>query len=157
WTENTIWPPSGSPVSLGDLGYGSMSYTPSAGTGTYWYQFRLVDSHGNFVDQWVSFTVTSPTVSAPTSISLTQNGSDFAIISWTGASAQAGIGHYNVFRNGVFIGTTTIASGTDSGLSGSTTYVYTVQTVDTQGNISPISTSFSVTTLGDLELFTPLL
>ncbi|HVW20934.1 MAG TPA: putative Ig domain-containing protein [Opitutaceae bacterium] len=157
WTEGTIWCPDGSVIALGHQALGSQSFTPAAGTGTYWWQFRLADPYGNFQDQWISFTVTSPNVAAPTSVSLSQNGSDYLILSWSGASAQAGIGHYNVFRNGVFIGTTSIASGTDSGLSASTAYVYTIQTVDTQGNISPLSASFSVTTLGDLELFTPLL
>jgi len=59
WTENVIWPPNSSPVVLGNLSVGgAYGYTPTAGPGTYWYQFRLVDNNINYVDQWSYFFVT---------------------------------------------------------------------------------------------------
>lgn len=58
WTENVIWEPNGQPVVLGNLGVGgAWSYTPIAGPGLYWYQFRLVDNNINYVDQWLNFLV----------------------------------------------------------------------------------------------------
>lgn len=67
WTENVVWRPDGSPVVLGNtsgLGSGMKTYLPDGGTGTYWYEFRLVDNNIDFKDQWISFTVT-PSGSGP--------------------------------------------------------------------------------------------
>jgi hypothetical protein len=60
WTENVIWQPNGYGAEvLGNMPLGTMSYTPHAGVGTYWYQFRFVDNNINFKDQWIPFTVVS--------------------------------------------------------------------------------------------------
>jgi chitodextrinase len=94
-------------------------------------------------------------VDPPTTLQSSSVGSDFLTVSWSGASAQEGIAHYNVYRNGVFVGTTTGPIDSDNTVNPGTTYVYTIQTVDSQGNISALSSSISVTTLPDLEVFTP--
>lgn len=156
WTENVIWHPDGSSERLPNAGWGSSSYTPAAGTGTYWYQFRLVDAHNNFQDQWISFTVTSPSVTAPTSVSASTVGSTYILLNWSGATAQAGIAHYNVYRNGVFVGTTTTASDPDNTVLPGVTYTYQIQTVDTQGNISGLSSAYTVTAAPSFDVFTPL-
>jgi len=53
---------------------------------------------------------------------------------------------YIVRRNGVQVATPATTSFTDTGLSAATTYSYTVAARDAAGNISPNSTSVSVTT-----------
>jgi hypothetical protein len=155
WTESTIWPPSGSPISLGNAALGSTVYTPASGSGVYTWQFRVVDIYSNYLDQWIPFTVDSEPVTAPSSVSASIVGSTFVALTWSGATAQAGIAYYNLYRNGVLIGTANSTSYTDT-VSFNTSYAYTVQTVDWLGNISSLSQAFNVTTAPDFEVFTPL-
>jgi chitodextrinase len=58
----------------------------------------------------------------------------------------SGVCGYNVFRNGVKIGTSATTSYQDTGLSAATTYTYTVSAYDCAGNMSAQSTSVNVTT-----------
>lgn len=156
WTENVIWPPSGSPDVLGHFALGAQTnYTPANGTGIYWYQFRVVDIYANYVDEWVSFTVTE-VVLPPTTVTVVGTGSYSVSLSWSGASAAAGINHYNVYRNGSLIGTTTGTTYTDSTAAAGTTYSYTIKTVDSASALSAASGAASATTLASLEIFTPL-
>src|SRR5205814_9221827 len=53
---------------------------------------------------------------------------------------------YIVRRNGVQVATPTTTGFADTGLSAATTYSYTVAARDAAGNLSPDSTSVSVTT-----------
>ena len=57
WTEGTIWRPNGTGYALSELPLGSTTYSPDGGMGVYSYQYRIVDSYGNYKDQWLSFTV----------------------------------------------------------------------------------------------------
>jgi chitodextrinase len=155
WTENVIWKPDSTPQVLGNMALGSMSYTPAAGTGTYSYQFRLVDTHGNYRDQWISFTVTDP-VTPPSTVGATSVGSYSVALSWSGATAAAGINHYNVYRNGTLIGTASGTTYTDSTALPGTAYSYTIKTVDNGSGLSAASSAVSVTTAASLEIFTPL-
>ncbi|MDD2764142.1 MAG: fibronectin type III domain-containing protein [Opitutaceae bacterium] len=150
WTENTIWLPGGSSQVLGNLGLGSMSYTPTAGLGTYSYQFRLVDNYSNYQDQWINFTVTA--LAPPTNFQSTLTGSTFVQLSW---SAVSGATSYRVYRNGALIGSPTTTSFTDSTVTPGTAYTYTVEARDGYGNVSPVAT-LNVTTAASLEVFTPL-
>lgn len=61
-------------------------------------------------------------------------------------SSVAGAASYNIYRGGINVGSSSTTSFTDSGLSPETTYVYTVTTVDGEGNESSESPSVSVTT-----------
>lgn len=79
WTENVIWQPSGQAQVLGNMGLGSMNYTPTAGPGTYWLQYRLVDTYFNYVDQWVSFVVKAPPVAQSVSATSAVVGSAIQI------------------------------------------------------------------------------
>jgi chitodextrinase len=69
-------------------------------------------------------------------------------LSWTASTDNVGVTAYQVSRGGVLIGTVT--SGTsysDTGLSASTAYSYTVVALDAAGNASAASTAASATTL----------
>jgi|GEM_PF-3679296 len=87
-TENTLWLPDGSYQVLGDLGLGSHSYTPTAGPGLYWLQYRLVDNNEGYQDQWVPFTVQSGYLTPSAWVS--PSGSNFILIQ--DGSASNGIG-----------------------------------------------------------------
>ena len=55
-------------------------------------------------------------------------------LTWNAASDNVGVTGYNVFRNGTQVGTSTSTSYTDSGLTASTAYSYTVKARDAAGN-----------------------
>jgi hypothetical protein len=58
-------------------------------------------------------------------------------LSWLAASDSSGIAYYNVYLNGVFMGSTTSTSYVTGGIEG----VWEVAAVDTLGNIGPKSTA----------------
>lgn len=69
-------------------------------------------------------------------------------LSWLPSSASQGIKHYEIFRNGTKVGTSTAPSYTDSSLKPSTAYTYTVVAVDQANNRSGASAPLIVTTKG---------
>ena len=164
WTQNTVWLPGGGSYVVGNFyapnPLGSTVYTPAGGEGTYTWQFRMVDNFGNYQDQWITFTVYNSGATAPSSVQQTTLGSTFVGISWSGASATAGIGSYSIYRNGAYLASvsTSATSGnyTDNTASPSQTYTYTVVTVDIHGNDSAPSSGLVVNTDADLEVFSPL-
>jgi hypothetical protein len=151
WTENTIWKPDGTPQSLGNMQLGSQSYTPAA-QGTYWYQFRLVDSYNNYRDQWISFTATG--LPAPTGFQATSVQSYSVGLAWNAVSGATG---YNVYRNGVKLngGPITGTSFTDTTAQPRTTYTYSITAIATDGSES-VAATLNVTTAASFEVFTPL-
>lgn len=156
WTENVIWKPNGGSDTLGNGGAnGSFNYTIPMVAGTYSYQMRVVDIYQNYEDRWFTFTVSIPAVTAPTSVTASTTGSTFIALTWSGATAQAGVSHYNVYRNGSYVGGAFGTTFTDNTASPSTSYNYTIYTVDTQNNVSAASPTLTVTTARPLEVFSP--
>ena len=86
----------------------------------------------------------SPTT--PTNLSASVVSSSQINLSWTASSDNVGVTGYRVYRGGTQITTVTGTSYSDTGLSPSTTYSYTVAAVDGAGNISSQSTSAQATT-----------
>jgi chitodextrinase len=85
---------------------------------------------------------TAPTLSAAGTTTTSTN------LSWSGATDNIAVTGYDVFRNGVLIGSTTTATTFSvTGLIASTVYSFTVKSKDAAGNVSPDSNSVSVTTL----------
>lgn len=156
YLENWMLRPNSGWINLGDSQKGSASYTPNDGAGAYSYWVCVHDIYGNTSAQTIAFTVTQPTVSAPTNVSATTSGSTFVSLSWTAAIAQAGVDHYNVYRDGSYVGRTNTTTYTDSTVSPSSSYAYTVYAVDTQNHVSDVSQSVYVVTARVLEVFTPL-
>lgn len=91
-------------------------------------------------------TVDTTAPSTPAGLSSSSVSSSGAVIGWTPSTDNVGVTGYIVYRNGVQVGTSTTASYTDSGLTASTTYTYTIKAKDAAGNVSPASSSLSVTT-----------
>jgi len=159
WTQGTMWNPDGSYTVLPNTAsYQTQSYTVNHGPGTYSWQFRIVDTYGNYMDQWVTCSVSNPSVTPPTISATPFVGSTFVTFSWSGAQAQAGIGSYSIYRNGVYL--TSVSSSTttytDTPLSPLTNYTYSVYTVDSRGTASGSSSPIGVTTAPDFEMFTPI-
>jgi hypothetical protein len=88
---------------------------------------------------------TSPSVPADltaTAISVSQID-----LSWTASTDNVAVTGYKVFRDSVQIATSTVTTYSDTGLTHSTTYSYTVAAFDAAGNVSAESASSSATTL----------
>lgn len=79
-----------------------------------------------------------PTASAITSSTLTLN--------WAASTDNYGVSQYLVRRDGAQVGVSSGASFSDSGLTPSTAYSYTIAAQDSAGNVSALSPARSVTT-----------
>src|SRR5438093_245137 len=120
----------------------------SAGT-TYSYTVAARDAAGNLSPDSASVSVTiadTTPPTTPTGLTAAVAGSTGANLSWSASTDNVGVTGYIVRRNGVQIATPATTSFADTGLSAATTYSYTVAARDAAGNISPDSTSVSVTT-----------
>lgn len=156
-TENTMWRPGGAADVMGiATANQTMTYSVPYQTGKYTYTIRVVDSYSNYKDFDFNFTAVTATINPPTNVQATNSASTFVSLSWTAAIAQAGVNHYNVYRDGTYIGPSSTTSFTDTTASPSTSYSYTVYAVDNQGNVSSASQSLNVITARALEVFTPL-
>jgi chitodextrinase len=87
---------------------------------------------------------TPPTV--PGGVSGTATSSSQINLSWTASTDDVGVTGYKVFRNGSLVGSPSGTSFSDTGLSASTSYSYTVAAVDAASNTSAPSTPINVTT-----------
>lgn len=83
---------------------------------------------------------------APTGLTSTAKTSSSVSLSWTASTDNTGVTGYNVYRGGVQVGTSTTTSYTDTALTASTAYSYTVKAKDAAGNVSAASSALSVTT-----------
>jgi len=82
----------------------------------------------------------------PTGLSATAVGSTVVNLSWSASTDNVGVTGYIVRRDGVQVATPTSTIYSDTGLSASTAYSYTVAARDAAGNASPDSSSQSATT-----------
>jgi hypothetical protein len=110
-----------------------------------------VDAAGNQSAQSGSVSVTTTTTgdttppSAPTGLTATP-GSTTVQLSWAANQAADGVTSYRVYRGGTNVGSSTTNSYTDTGLTPSTAYSYTVTAVDAAGNESAKSAAANTTT-----------
>jgi chitodextrinase len=86
----------------------------------------------------------APTV--PTGLASSNVTSSNATISWTASTDNVGVTGYKIYRGGTQVGTSTSTSFTDSNLSASTAYSYTIAAYDAAGNTSAQSAAQTVTT-----------
>jgi len=84
--------------------------------------------------------------SAPGNLTATAVSSSQINLSWTASTDNVGVAGYDVYRNGVKVGSTTSTSYSDTGLAASTTYSYFVKARDAAGNESAASNTASATT-----------
>jgi parallel beta-helix repeat protein len=84
--------------------------------------------------------------SAPSSLTGTATSSSAVLLAWGASTDNVGVTGYRILRNGAYVTTVTSPSWSDSGLSASTAYTYTVSALDSAGNQSAVA-SVSVTTL----------
>ncbi|WP_306818504.1 fibronectin type III domain-containing protein [Archangium lipolyticum] len=140
WNSSTIYNPGDRVVYQGNL-YEALvaiwTADPVWGTASGWY--KLIGPCGTG----------GADTTAPSQVSgLRSTGSTSSQVSlaWNTATDNVGVTGYIVFRDGTQVGTTTGTAYTDTGLSASTQYSYTVKARDAAGNQSVASTALSVTT-----------
>jgi chitodextrinase len=79
-------------------------------------------------------------------------------LSWGAAIDSVGVTQYKVYRNGtLLVALGNVTTYTDSGLTPSTTYSYTVSACDAVGNCSAQTSALSVSTLSPFSSSTPLI
>jgi chitodextrinase len=122
---------------------------------TYRYRIAAVDARNNVSPQSaiVSATTNSDTAapSVPTGLNGTATSMTEINLTWTASTDNIGVTGYRVFRNGTQVGVSATTSYSDTGLTRSTAYSYTVLAYDAAGNASAQSAPRSVTTLGDTQ------
>lgn len=98
---------------------------------------------------------TPPTV--PTNLTATAVSSTQINLSWTASTDNVAVIGYNILRNGTKIGSTANNTYSNTGLSESTSYTYTVSAFDAVGNTSAVSVSAIAKTFasGNLVLNDP--
>jgi chitodextrinase len=98
--------------------------------------------------------------SAPTNLSSPSHTTSTVALSWTASTDNVGVAGYQILRGGTEVATSTGTSYTDTGLTASTAYTYTIKAYDAAGNVSaasaPLAASTSAaTTPGSYEAEAP--
>lgn len=127
----------GSTVVVGNGGQISISLPANGG--------NVVPAIAIHVNQKINTDITPPSV--PTGLTKSNVTSSAATISWNASTDNVGVATYRLLRNGAQVATSVSTSATNTGLTPSTTYSYTVQALDAAGNVSAPSSPLSVTTL----------
>ncbi len=87
------------------------------------------------------------TPSVPANLTATAISSSQINLTWTASTDNVGVTGYRIYRGGTQIGTSAVNNYSNTGLSPSTSYSYTVAAYDAAGNVSGQSSSASATTL----------
>ncbi len=138
-------------------------YTDSGLTAStrYTYTVSAHDAAGNDSAQSAQLVVstTAPPDTTPPSVptGLTSTGaSDSSVsLSWVASTDNVGVTGYKIFRSGTAVGTSPTPSYTDSGLTASTMYSYTVTAYDAAANFSAPSAALSVSTTATPDTLPP--
>lgn len=86
----------------------------------------------------------APTV--PTNLRVTSVAADRISLAWNASTDDTGVTRYDVYRNGSIVGSPAATSLTNTGLSPSTTYQYSVRACDAANNCSSTSAVLAATT-----------
>jgi GH18 family chitinase/chitodextrinase len=121
------------------LAYGAMPATFSTSPTT-------AAGHWSFYATLTTAPDTTPP-STPSNLTATAVSASQINLSWTASTDNVGVTGYRIYRRGSLIATSSTNAYSDSGLSASTSYTYTVSAYDDAGNVSTQSNAASATTL----------
>jgi poly(3-hydroxybutyrate) depolymerase len=85
--------------------------------------------------------------SVPTNLAATATSPTTVALTWTASTDNVGVTGYGIYRNGALTGTSPSPSYTDTGLTASTAYSYSISAYDAAHNLSGRTAAVSVTTL----------
>ncbi len=124
-------------------------FTTSAGHAHSSYAYSLLPTY--FVSN-LDTTVVKPVVndttapSVPTGLSVSSISTSQINLSWSASTDSVGVTGYKIYRNGVYFDSVVSTSYSNTNLSPSTSYSYTVSAYDAAGNNSAQTASKSATT-----------
>jgi len=95
----------------------------------------------------VALDATAPT--APTALAAGSTTKISTILSWSASTDNVAVTSYYIYKNGVFLTSSTTRAFSVTGLTAATTYSFTVKAIDAAGNLSAASNTVSVTTLAN--------
>src|SRR3990172_5169055 len=141
----------GTPIAtVASLSYNDTALTPNT---TYSYTVSAYDAAGYSSVQSASASATTQAVSAdtalptiPTGLTATAVSSSQINLSWTASTDNIGVTGYDIYRGGTPLTTVAATSYSNTGLTASTLYSYTVRAKDAAGNNSAQTASVSATT-----------
>ncbi|WUW19191.1 cellulase family glycosylhydrolase [Streptomyces sp. NBC_01465] len=84
----------------------------------------------------------------PSGLKTTGTTSSSVSLSWTASTDNVGVTSYDIYRGSTLAGSTATTAYTDTGLTASTSYSYTVRARDAAGNSSAASAAVSAQTAG---------
>ncbi len=126
--------------------YGDTGLTDAT---TYSYTVAAYDAAGNTSAQSAPAAAATPDVTAPnvpTGLGATAVSSSQINLSWAAPTDNVGVTGYKVYRSGILLTTVTGTSYSNTGLTASTQYTYTVAAYDAANNLGAQSTSATATT-----------
>ena len=138
-------------VLIGSTSATTYTVTGLVAASSYTFTVRAKDADGNVSvpSNAVTITTDAPdtTPPAPPTLSASGTTSTTTNLSWTGATDNIAVTGYNVYKDNLLIGSTTLATTFNvTGLIASTTYAFTVKAKDAAGNLSVNSNTVNVTT-----------
>jgi chitodextrinase len=120
---------------------------------TYQYTVSAIDDAGNESNPSATLQVITPpstdteAPSIPTELTLNSVSANAVSFSWTASTdTQGTVDLYHIMRDGTEVGTSSVASYTDSTVAADTAYVYNVTAEDNANNESAISADLNVDT-----------
>ena len=140
----------GSPISVGNV----TTYTLAGLTAgqTYYIALKAYNTsnmesdYSNEVSGVATTLADTTPPTTPTNLTATAVSSSQINLSWNASTDNVAVTGYRIYRGGTQIATSTTTSYSNTGLTPSTTYTYTVAAYDAAGNVSPQSPSVSATT-----------
>lgn len=138
-------------VLIGNTSATTYTVTGLVAATSYTFTVRAKDADGNvsIPSNAVMLTTNAPDTTPPSPPTLTASGttSSATNLSWSGATDNIAVTGYNVYQDGLLIGSTTLATTYNVvGLSPSSTFAFTVRAKDAAGNLSVNSNTVGVTT-----------
>ncbi|MGL2967094.1 reprolysin-like metallopeptidase [Flavobacterium sp. XGLA_31] len=105
-------------------------------------------SYGQVEDYTVVVVADTSAPSTPTGLTASGTTQRTTNLAWTASTDNVAVAGYDIYKNGVLLGSTTTVTGyAVSGLTYATTYSFTVKAKDAAGNVSNASNTVNVTTL----------
>ena len=122
------------------------------------YEYRVSAVNGDGLESDLSAAASATTLTdegppAPTGLTATPLDASQIRLAWT--APDGGAAGYNVFRDQVFIGSVMATAFVDTDLQPSTTYLYSVASVDSDGIQGPLSGQISATTTPTVDVVPP--
>ncbi len=115
---------------------GNISYSMTADRQVYGRVFFNTTGNGiRYVENYVD--TQAPT--APANLSANATTNTLTRLIWSPSNDNVTVASYSIYKNGVYIGTSSITSYTVTGLTGGTTYALSVKAKDLAGNLSEAS------------------